>query len=142
MITNIIFALLIIFLMAGAFFWMWKLSKWLVIPIQIILFALLIVVVVKVFATKENADRLHDELEKSGIAEVEKQAVSGAVNALKKNYGKDSSAENTSAETASDTGTDTAAAPETAEAKPQTQDAGKSTTPAADSKPINFVEML
>ena len=85
MVQNIVFALVIIFLMAGAFFWMWKLSKWLVIPIQIILFVLLITVVIKVFVNKDNAERLNNELAKSGIAEVEKRAVSGAVRALTKN---------------------------------------------------------
>ena len=84
MLLNIIFAVMIIFLMVAVFIGMWKLGKWMVIPIQIILFALLIFVVFKVFATRENAEKLHAELEKSGIAEVEKGAVSGAINALKK----------------------------------------------------------
>ena len=83
MTQSIILALVIIFLMAGAFFWMWKLSKWLIIPIQIILFALLVSVVIKVFVTKDNAERLNQELEKSGISEIEQKVVSGAIGALK-----------------------------------------------------------
>ena len=83
MLQNIIFALIIIFLMAGAFFWMWKLSKWLVIPIQIILFSLLMIVIFKVFVTRDNAEKLNSELEKSGIAKVEEAAVTGTLNAVK-----------------------------------------------------------
>ena len=91
MAQNIIFALVIIFLIAGAFFWMWKLSKWLVIPIQIILFVLLIIVVIKVFVTKDNAERLNQELNKSGIAEIEQKIISGTVDTLKDRHGKNSS---------------------------------------------------
>ena len=92
MLQTIILSLVIIFLLAGSFFWMWKLSKWLIIPIQIILFILLATVVIKVFVTKENADKLNKELEKSGIVEVEKRAVTGAVDALKNNAGNDEKA--------------------------------------------------
>lgn len=84
MLQNIILVLVIIFLIAGAFFWMWKLSKWLVIPIQIILFVLLISVVVKVFVNKDNAKRLGNELTNTRIAEEGKKTVSGAFSALTK----------------------------------------------------------
>lgn len=131
MTQNIIFALVIIFLMAGAFFWMWKLSRWLLIPIQIILFILLVTVVVKVFVTKDNAERLNAELEKSGIAEVESAAISGAVNALKKNTDRGTSAEAKPTETAAPA----------VQSVPETKKE-QAPAPAAKSKEVNFINML
>ncbi len=83
MAINIIFALVLIFLMAGTFFWMWKLSKFLVIPIQLTLFILLVIVVVRVFVNKENADKLKGEITKSNIPEIEKKIVSVSGDALR-----------------------------------------------------------
>lgn len=83
MAVNIIFALVIIALIAGVFYWLWKLSKWLVIPIQIILFITLVFIVFKVFVNKENAEKLHKELKNSGIVEVEKKIISQTTNTLK-----------------------------------------------------------
>ena len=132
MVQNIIFILVIVFLIAGAFFWMWKLSKWLVIPIQIILFILLISVVVKVFVNKDNVQKLNEELKKSGVAEVEEKAVTGAVDALNKRYNNG----NTTTQTPAPSQEVQKAAP--AAEKAQTP-AGK---PAEKSGNVNFVDML
>ena len=78
----IIYALIVLFLIAGVFWAMWKLSNLLLLPIQIILFAILVFLVFKVFFTKENAEILHKELEKSGVVQVEKRAISGGGDAL------------------------------------------------------------
>ena len=131
MLQTIILSLVIIFLLAGSFFWMWKLSKWLIIPIQIILFILLATVVIKVFVTKENADKLNKELEKSGIVEVEKRAVTGAVDALKNNAGNDEKAAAQPAETK----------PAAQEAKPAPAPEKKESKPAQKSE-TTFVDML
>ena len=69
--------------MAGTFFWMWKLSKFLVIPIQLTLFILLVIVIVRVFVNKENADKLKSEITKSNIPEIEKKIVSVSGGALR-----------------------------------------------------------
>ena len=112
---------------------MWKLSKWLLIPIQIILFALLVTVVVKVFVTKDNADRLNAELEKSGIAEVEKAAVTGAVNALKKNKeGKAAANEAKPAAPQEANAAQSKPAPEAAKKQPSAEKSGET----------NFVDLL
>ena len=84
MVTNIIFALVVIALIAGVFYWLWKLSKWLVIPIQIILFITLVVIVIKVFVNKENAEKLHKEITNSGIVEVENRVIKETTNSFKK----------------------------------------------------------
>ena len=142
MVQNIIFALMIIFLMAGAFFWMWKLSKWLVIPIQIILFILLMVVVVKVFVNKDNAARLHSELEKSGIAEVEKKSVSNAVSMIKNNVEKQPAA---SAPVYEQKNNPQPAVPTPApvsEKKPNQQPASPTKTTPTKNTELNFVDML
>ena len=131
MVQNIIFIVVIVVLMACACIGMWKLSKWMVIPIQIILFVLLISVVVRVFMNKENAQKLNEELKKSGIAEVEKKAVSGAVDALNNRMTNDEK---------------TAQAPAAAPAKEVKQTAPaaeKTQKPAAKSTgEVNFVDML
>lgn len=122
MATYIIFVLVIIFLMAGSFFWMWKLSKYLVIPIQIALFILLIIVVVKVFATRENADKLKGEIEQSGIAKLESSMVSASSNAVRSSVKSNDVA------------------------RPTASDSVGKTAPATDAKPAggngNFVDML
>ena len=127
MVQNIIFIVVIVVLMACACIGMWKLSKWLVIPIQIILFVLLISVVIKVFVNKENAQKLNEELKKSGVAEVEQGAVSGAFDALKRN----------------DTGNTAQQAPAPAkEAQPAAPAAEKTQKPAQNSGNVSFVDML
>ena len=146
MLLNIIFAVMIIFLMVAVFIGMWKLGKWMVIPIQIILFALLIFVVFKVFATRENAEKLHAELEKSGIAEVEKGAVSGAINALKKTKEKNNppAAETEKEASAADTAEKPAEVPTEKPAdKPVEKSADKPVEKSAD-KPANrdFLQYL
>ena len=83
MAAYIIFALVIVFLMAGSFFWMWKLSRYLVIPIQVALFILLIIVVVKVFATRENADKLKNEIDRSSLPKLETTILSVSSDAIR-----------------------------------------------------------
>ena len=85
MLQNIVLVSVIVFLMAGVFWGMWKLSKWLLIPIQIILFLLLVFTVVRIFMTKENAEKLNAELKNSGIIELESKAVNQACSALSAN---------------------------------------------------------
>lgn len=82
MVQNIIGILVIIFLMAGVCWGMWKLSKWLVIPIQIVLFILLVTMIFRIFATSDNAKLINDEVEKSGIVKFEKQTFSNAAESL------------------------------------------------------------
>ena len=41
------------------------------------------IVIFKVFVTRDNAEKLNSELEKSGIAKVEEAAVTGTLNAVK-----------------------------------------------------------
>ena len=91
MASYIIFASVIVFLMAGTFFWMWKLSRYLVIPIQVTLFILLIIVVVKVFVNKDNAAKLNKEISQSGIPELETKVVSASMETLKNTARKDNS---------------------------------------------------
>ena len=141
MTQNIIFALVIIFLMAGAFFWMWKLSKWLVIPIQIILFALLITVIIKVFISKDNAERLNNELAKTGIAEVEKRAVSGAVNALTQNNSNEEPVEKSKPISQTDIQQENANSA-TKEDLQISSDVEPQQKQPAKSEKINFVDML
>ena len=85
MLQNIVLVSVIVFLTAGVFWGMWKLSKWLMIPIQIILVLLLVCIVVRIFMTKENAERLNAELKNSGIIELESKAVNQACGALSTN---------------------------------------------------------
>ena len=83
MATYIILALVIVFLMAGCLFFTWKLSKFLVLPIQLVLFVLLVIVIFKVFATKENAEKLKTELDRSGIPKLEEKVVGISADAVK-----------------------------------------------------------
>ena len=125
MVQNIIFIVMIVVLMVSACIGMWKLSKWLVIPIQIILFVLLISVVIKVFVNKENAEKLNEEIKKSGIAEVEKKVIPGTVGALQDR----------------NTNENTAQAPTPAPA-PTTPATVKTQKPTTQSGEVNFVDML
>ncbi len=125
MATNIIFALVIIFLMAGSFVWMWKLSRFLVIPIQVVLFILLVIVVVRVFVNKENADKLKGEITKSNIPEIEKTIVSVSGDAL--------------TDAAANNGNGTRQSPRT---KPTVREEKPKTPPAKNDTNNNFVDLL
>ena len=61
---------------------LWNLSKWLVIPIKIVLFILLVTMIFRIFATSDNAKLINDEVEKSGIVKFEKQTFSNAAESL------------------------------------------------------------
>lgn len=67
--------LVVLALIIGVFRVMWKVSRWLVFPIQVILFIVLIVIVVKITATPDNVDRVKGIVE-DAPAPVQK-AVSG-----------------------------------------------------------------
>lgn len=71
--SHFITILIIVLLMIAVFCFMWRLSKLLVLPLQLVLFILLIVVVTRVFVNKENAEKLHEEVSKSKIPEIEKK---------------------------------------------------------------------
>ena len=83
--TIIITALVIIMLAAGAFSFMWKLSRWLVIPMQILLFIILLTVVIKVFCTKENIEKLHTEISGSAVPAIEEKVMDTAMNEITEN---------------------------------------------------------
>lgn len=58
--VYIIAGLVILALIIGLFRLMWKISGWLVFPIQVILFIVLVVIVVKITATEENVNRVKE----------------------------------------------------------------------------------
>ena len=81
--TSLVISIFIaVALAASVFHSMWSLSKKLVIPIQICLFILLVIMLFKTFGTKENFDRLNDQVQKSGIANIEEKAVVDSVKAV------------------------------------------------------------
>lgn len=84
MLLDIIVVLVIIFLMVGVCWSMWKLSKWLVIPIQIVLFILLLIAVVRIVFTPDNAERIKEAVRQSGVVELEQKSISGAAETFKK----------------------------------------------------------
>ena len=96
---NIVFLLVVLFLIIGVFVAMWKLSKWLVVPIQIILFILLITMAFKVFVTKENVELLNKELGNSKIVQVETKALAGALDAFTSDKKDDNASDKTAEET-------------------------------------------
>lgn len=73
--TVFLVVLVIVMLVSGVLFYMWKLSKWLVLPIQLILFSLLIIVVFRVFVNQKNIENLHDEIANAGISDLETQVM-------------------------------------------------------------------
>ena len=79
MLTWIITFLIIISLVFSLCHSMWHLSKRLVIPMQICLFILLLLLLVKTFATKDNLKRVHEEVEKSGIPKFEEKAIKDSI---------------------------------------------------------------
>ncbi len=79
-ITSLVISVLIaVALAASVFHSMWSLSKKLVIPMQICLFILLVLMLFKTFGTKENFDRLNEQVGKSGIVTLEEKAVVDSV---------------------------------------------------------------
>ena len=121
---NIVFILVVLFLIIGVFVAMWKLSKWLVVPIQIILFILLITMAFKVFVTKENVEMLNKELGNSKIVQVETKALSGALDAFTSDKKEESGSEAKSdISSAEDTAKPSAPAEETKQENEQQENA-------------------
>lgn len=67
---------LLLALVLGALRLIWKISRWLLLPVQILLFLILVAVAVKLLATKENVQRI-DKTVREHIPEAEKTAISG-----------------------------------------------------------------
>ena len=125
---NIVFILVVLFLIIGVFVAMWKLSKWLVVPIQIILFILLITMAFKVFVTKENVEMLNKELGNSKIVQVETKALAGALDAFTSDKKDENGAETKDdAKTAAETEKPSASAEESKPAAEQQENASAKT---------------
>lgn len=76
-ITGIVLLAVFCALIAG----MWKASKYLVIPTQILIFIALIFIVIKVFFTSDNVRAFNREIKKSGIVESQITAAKNIVTA-------------------------------------------------------------
>ena len=140
MATYIIFGLVIVFLMAGSFVWMWKLSRYLVIPIQVTLFVLLILVVVKVFATRENADKLKGEIDRSNLPKLETTIISVSSDAIRDSIKSNGDARPASVAPASAEKASAArSVPSPGPASAATQKAGTAKTAGASDNLVDFL---
>ena len=84
MLPYIITILIIVAISGSLISGIWKVSHYLVYPIQIILFLILIGVCVKAFFKWENAENLHKEVEKSGVAEVQQKILETGISEARK----------------------------------------------------------
>ena len=84
MLLNIIYALVIIFLIVCTLRWLWEISKLLLAIIQLILFVILILIVVRIFVNWDNTDQHSHGFDKSGIVQFEDSSFSRAADTVKK----------------------------------------------------------
>lgn len=92
MLNYIITAIVIIVAMVFLVKAMWKTSKILVIPIQIILFGVLCFACFKIFFSKENVKQLNNAIENSGISEMNQALLEKGGDAIAKTVNGESSA--------------------------------------------------
>lgn len=83
MATYIVTGIVLVAVLAALISGMWKASKYLVIPTQILIFLALIFIVVKVFFNWNNVKTLNSEIEKSGIVDSQKTAAQSIVDNAK-----------------------------------------------------------
>ncbi len=58
---------IVFFLVLAVCSFMWKLSKWLLIPLRIIIFLVLVLIVLRVLATRKNVQAIYHQVEQSPI---------------------------------------------------------------------------
>lgn len=79
-ITTIICAILVIAIGYALVKGLWSAAKIIVLPIEIVLFVVLLVCVGRLFCTKENAKKLYEGVEKTGISQNVENTVRSALN--------------------------------------------------------------
>ncbi len=84
--AYVITVLIVIALSAALVAGLWKVSKWLLIPIQCILFAVLLWICIKTFYDSDIFHSLHKSVKESGIAELEKETISTAAREAEKTF--------------------------------------------------------
>ena len=79
-ITIIICALLVVAIGFALVKGIWSVSKAITVPIQVALFVVMLVCVVRLFCTKENAQKLYDGIEQTGIGQNVENTMRTALN--------------------------------------------------------------
>jgi len=84
MLPYIITILIVISLSVSLITGAWRVSRYLVIPMQVVLFIILIGVCIKVFFKSENFDSLHKGVKESGVAELQQKVLKTTVSEAQK----------------------------------------------------------